>query len=361
MNELTGNVYNASKRFRFLMFVYGILGPFGCFVVSYGAGFSIGGPWQSGEVRHYVEVLLGAPAHLPFLPLVIYSAGCLAAWLLRPLRASSLAIRVGIYTGVLLSVQFLVFVLIVSNYVILILGLVVGPVSAAIVYGGAALAQRWRKFSILHLLILTAVVAVVGAAYQQFGLDRQYLVLPFLALPATPALCPIVYAIAALKVAETKVDPAPSGLRLMIAWIGWPLAWLTSWKFALDIMLVEYQRLPTTEPSCYVSAAAASGHRTVVGKNVFATSERVITPQMQRLKFLELAMVAAAPMLHRQMRRWYDWFGPPLARICSHNVWFSDLTYLMLLPLELASLLVQCAAGIGQYQIEQIYRRSPRR
>jgi hypothetical protein len=358
VTETSTDIYRASKRLRFLMFFYGVLGPVLCFMFTYAVGLSVSGPWQSGEAKHYFEVLLSPPAHLAFVPLVIYSAGCLAGWLVRPERAKQFPIRLGVYTGLLLSIQFLVFVVIVSGYLTFLLALFAGPISLAVVYGGTAIIRRWKRFSILHLLVLTTVVAIGVTIYQLVDIEDEYWAAPLFAVPATPALCPIVYAFAALRVAERSLDCRTSPQIRLLVWIGWPLAWLASWKFALDIMLIEYQKLPTTSPRCYVSAAASQGHRCLVGENLKIAGTHVVTLQMQRLKFLEFALAAAAPAIHCSVRRWYNCFGPPLARFCSGNVWFCDLTYVMLLPLELVARAIQRLGSIGEVQIQNIYRDS---
>ena len=273
MNDRSRQLESPSKRLRVLLFVYGVAGPVVCFLLTYVVGLSVSGPWQSGEAKDYFEVLLSPPVHVVFLPLVIYSAGCLTLWLARPERARRFSIRLGIYTGLLLSVQFLVFVVIVTGYLTFILAAFAGPISVAIVYGGTALAKRWKQFSIFHLLLLTAGVAVGVAAYQMIDLDDDYWAAPLFAVPATPALCPIVYAYASRNVCRSALNSGPTLYALALAWLGWPLAWLASWKLSVDLMLMEYQKLPTASPRCFVSAAAAHGHRRLVGPNVGPLTE----------------------------------------------------------------------------------------
>ena len=78
---------------------------------------------------------------------------------------------------------------------------------------------------------------------------------------------------------------------------------------------------------------------------------------MQRLKFLEFALAAAIPVVHRMVRLGYNHYGPPLAEFCRSSVWLCDLAYVMLLPLESLAKLVQRFAGVNESQIAQIYAK----
>src|SRR3990172_242821 len=63
--------------------------------------------WQNGELRSYIILLLFPEASLLFFPLLAYSIICYLLLLLMPERfAQSFVIRVGIYTGVLLALQY---------------------------------------------------------------------------------------------------------------------------------------------------------------------------------------------------------------------------------------------------------------
>ncbi|MEZ6109626.1 MAG: hypothetical protein R3C99_01030 [Pirellulaceae bacterium] len=42
-------------------------------------------------------------------------------------------------------------------------------------------------------------------------------------------------------------------MKTIAAIISLAAAWIAGWKVAVDLMLVEYSKLPTTDPNCYVS------------------------------------------------------------------------------------------------------------
>ena len=102
-------------------------------------------------------------------------------------------------------------------------------------------------------------------------------------------------------------------------------------------MLHEYSRLPTSPPDdCYVSTAAARGHRSLVrsrehvsrGGNVY-----VVNAQMRYLKAAELLLASVSPAAHRGCRLMYDRVGPVLASALVHPV-LADAAYLGLKPAE---------------------------
>ena len=64
-----------------------------------------------------------------------------------------------------------------------------------------------------------------------------------------------------------------------------------------------------------------------------------VTRQLQNLKCAEIALMALTPQLHKQLRRIYDRFGPPLAARLN-NPFLADLAYLMLKPVEWVTMLV---------------------
>ena len=80
-----------------------------------------------------------------------------------------------------------------------------------------------------------------------------------------------------------------------------------------------------------------------------------INRQMCRLKFLEFALLAFSPRLHRRIRSFYDLFGPKAAKICQRNVWFSDATYVLLKPIEFVALILSMFAGISRVDMDGVY------
>jgi hypothetical protein len=63
-----------------------------------------------------------------------------------------------------------------------------------------------------------------------------------------------------------------------------------------------------------------------------------VTRQLQNLKCAEIAIMALNPHLHTQLRRIYDYIGPPLAAQLT-NPFLADLAWLMLKPVEWVAML----------------------
>lgn len=344
--------------FRTRLFLSGVLLPIGCFLFAFNDPPTFDTPWQSGRVSDYVAMLLTWPGYGPFLPMVVFSQICMAAWLIVPNWDRHLVIRLGIYGGLLVSLQFLVFVMITSGLLTFFIAAIVGPVGALLVAALVRLPKYFRRFTIRHLLIVTLAVALLIAFTRAMGMPistvyRTFYVFIYV-LMATPVLCVLAYTRATLTVA-----PRDNPLARAYAWIAagllWGASWAVSWKMAVDIMLVEYSKLSVTDPNCYVSTAAAHGHPKLVGSSNCEDGRQPINLQVKRLKFLEIALKTSLPGLHAPARRLYDRYGPPLAVQCRRSVWFADLTFLLLKPIEYASELLRVAMWIPRRSVQQIY------
>jgi hypothetical protein len=332
-DDLAANaVAPISTQRRIKFFLTGIVFPAICFAAAHMGSATIDSPWQSGRLGDYVALLLEWPGHGPFLPLILISAAALGTWVIRPASSGWLVVQMGILTGAVLSAQFLIYVLLTSSYLTLIAGAILAAGLIMVVATLHWFASRARRFSIRHLLILTTVTAVLIALIQRVG-GWPMVLFPFesatlLIMAGGPTLCVVTYVRASYWIlAHAPKRPLRS---YVAAGAGWAIAWGASWKLSVDIMFREYAQLPTTDPNCYVSTAAAHGHRRLVGGD----GRGGLNPQTLRLKFLELALAAALPGFHRWLRRIYDRIGPPLARVCRHNIWIADASFLMLKPLE---------------------------
>ncbi len=83
-----------------------------------------------------------------------------------------------------------------------------------------------------------------------------------------------------------------------LAAIGLFAGWGVSWRVAIELMLSEYYKLPTTQPQCYIATAATFGHRWLVKtESVPVCPDGVIqiNPQLRRLKFLEILLQCGLP------------------------------------------------------------------
>lgn len=298
--------------------------------------------WQSGQLNDYVALLLTPEASLVFLIMLGYSILCYLLLLVSPLRyAKFWPIRLGIYSGALLAVQYCVLMLLSSGaafiYIILAwFACVITPV----LFNRAGV--KWgRRNTIISL------IAVSAAVYLGFVFIRS---MDFL----SPFTFVIIFLVASapfwgfLLAGRTAVwllksfDSGKWSLGIKAGLVAWSAAYIAAWRYDLLKMFGLYSALPTAPPDCYIATAAAKGHPR------FVRSREVILPngqsmrvnaQLQRLKCAELAIMAAAPRLHAILRKLYDIAGKLLAGGIQTPLW-ADIVYLTLKPAEWISFLV---------------------
>lgn len=351
-----------SVQLRIKFFITGVILPGVCFVAAaiWKGIASTETPWQSGKLVDYVAMLLQWPGFAPFLPLVLYGAVSLGIWCFRPESSGRFAVRLGIYSGTIVSTQFMLLVMVGSLFASWFAAVVACAILAAVVFAIDKLLSRSKRFQIWHIMLLTTIVACLSVLARLLELDFTGIIfaVPFLFLAATPTLTPVTFLRASIFISEQVRRPDSSNHRPKL-WplfaIGWLAAWLASWRWAVHVMLDEYSKLPTTNPNCYVSSAAANGHPQWVGSCENPRSGMVVNDQMRRLKFLEIALQAMAPPLHQRLRSLYDRIGPPLARQCKRSIWLADLSYIMLKPAEWLALGLRAALNIDAGFIRRIY------
>ena len=368
--------WSGQRRFKY--FVTGVIGPIFCLAMAWcGLSARVDALWQSGELDTYLKLMLEPPALLPFIPMLIFSMLALGTCCFWPQLANKLWVRVGVYGGGILSTQYLIFAVFAGAFFPFICAVVVGPLLALATYVANKLMPRARRITIFQIMLLTTVVAVFAAAcmwlapalYPEGLGDIGEVVFGcvFWVLPALPLLNAITYvraAFAILRSPALATVPAREQNRLIAMSSAWLLGFGASWKFSLDAMLAEYARLPTSPPSCYVSSAAACGHPRLVGVTQFTCAgnqscdvDFPVNMQMCRLKFLEFALAALSPCLHRLVRHTYDRVGPRAAAVCRSNVWFADASYLALKPAEAMAYLLQMHARVSSQRVREIYVR----
>jgi hypothetical protein len=244
-----------------------------------------------------------------------------------------------------------------------------GPIFAAIVASGLALVAwllqklmpRLRQFGIRHLLLATTAVAcLLGLARLVPELQEALIgtaqMIGLLIIGAAPTLAFLSFSRASAAAFHIRARQGTSAraVPLVTTVALWLAGFWMTWKWALESMMVEYSKLPTTNPNCFVSSSAACGHRWLV-KSTALPGGQLVNRQMKRLKFLEFALAAVFPTLHSVVRGIYDHLGPPLASICRRNVWIADATYLALKPVEQLAVLVQRLMAIHPGDIDRIY------
>ncbi|MCA9216346.1 MAG: hypothetical protein KDB27_24930 [Planctomycetales bacterium] len=347
-----------SRLRRFKFFVTGVAIPLICLLCSEMLMSTPTQPWQSGELEHHMVLLLVWPANGPFLPLILYSAVCMAWWTIKPNSAERLIVRFGIYTGVILSIHFLVVLAVATSTLPMIL--IAAPIYAfglaTVAFTVSYLWRRGKRFSIKHLIGLTAIVGIVAALARRDPQIQRTLMGTIasvtFALVAGPMLNLVTYIRAAIEVRRSGTN----GQRLLVfSGIAWLVAWAGAWRASIELMFIEYAKLPTTNPNCYVSSAAAHGHRRFVGAAI--QNGTTANMQMCRLKLLEFGLRAASPLLHRSIRETYDMYGPLLAKTCRQNVWFADTTYLLLKPIEYIAVGIQLFSNISEADVRRLYFR----
>ena len=369
-------------QLRLKFFLTGVLFPMICLTVigaGYGSG-SLEAPWQSGRLVHYIAVLTGRPTIFVFWPLLFFSFFCLSRWCFNPLKHNSFWIQIGLVTGVIQSMVFSILLFFMSGPVSQIMALFIGPLLALIVFLiDLAIRKKLvtRRFSIKYLIGLTTLVSaslalimaagVTPVAIAQGALGYLFVGLLLIIGSATTlgfiTFCRVCFA----SFFIAKQNGRSSGLiPQILGWLAWLGAYGSTWKAALDLMMIEYLKLPTTDPNCSVSSAAANGHPELVGSFELDPTQTgkvtgKINRQMQRLKFLEFALATSLPSMHCLIRRIYNRFGPAVALVCRANIWFSDLTFLFLKPLEWIAIGIQVSLGVNSRSVERIYTQPNRK
>jgi hypothetical protein len=241
---------------------------------------------------------------------------------------------------------------------VLISGVLAWPAVFAISF---LFAWSFRKLS--RIMVLTAGIAILlslginlpndnvvssGAAMIFFG-----------SAFGGPFGCFVTYWITARRMYLGKY-PEPTLQTTVVAWGTAATAWFAATTSSILLMLNKYSQLPLTRPNdCYVCSAAAYGHKQIVlSKPVVILGQvHMINHQLQRLKFLEFALMAVFPLCHRMIRSIYNRVGPVIARPARKSRWYADACYLSLKPIEWLAVFVQTIARIPESKIDRIYMR----
>ena len=360
--------HRLSGQARFKMGATGIMFPTLALLISSGNAV-VGTPhWQSGKIDQYVAMLLSWPGYGPFLPLVTYSMLSLLVWLWRDGMLRHFVVRLGLYTGVILTIQFTVLLMIVdpsAAWALLIAAPIFGVGQAAVVFGVVYLARNVRRFSIRYLLIITTVAAIAIAWIKSMGglvsFAQATLAIPVVGAIASPVLSTITMSRAALHAIEMGqsrwIERAVAAVwEVILGWGVWIVGMVVAWRIAVEIMLNEYAKLPVTRPGCYVASAAAHGHPAWVKSQWVDGISMPVNDQLRRLKFLEIAIKAASPKLHRHARTVYDYIGPKMAALCHRSRWLSDAAYLLLRVPEAFAVTIQVIFRFRAHLVHSLYR-----
>ena len=169
--------------------------------------------WQDGQFDSYLILFLFPEASLLFILLLAYSAICYLFFLAAPTRFSNfLIIRFGIYTGVLLALQYSIITLLWSfaSPTPLILPLWISPFVFILLYRLAI--KRWTSDKVNKaLLILVLIGTLIGIFWSRGNFFLLILIGLTLAAPFWSFLISLRAAIWLFKNHETKFA-LPHGL-----------------------------------------------------------------------------------------------------------------------------------------------------
>ena len=298
--------------------------------------------WQDGRMGTYFDLSFAQSVWLFFAPFLAYSTVSMLLLLWDAARFSKFwFIRLGIYTGLILAIQYSVQVALSNELVI---GFVFGGVAIIPVilgYIGIKLGVQyvWRNRESRNVLIIAGVIALAAIVGLVFGAG----IILIGVLCAAVVACPLIAAMTSWRLWVTIDWQSYKNLTFKISsLITWGGAWGIAGYFAIDEVFDLYTQLPSNPPSCYVATASAKGHRRLV-QPVTTTLENgqilLVTRQLQILKAGELVLREVAPKLHYGLRLVYDLVGPKLAgRI--QTPWSADLGYLFFKPFEWLTLLL---------------------
>jgi hypothetical protein len=341
-----------SWRGKFLYALLTMVLPVACFAASP----VLRPEWQSGKTSAYAALLLDPHAAVFFFPFLLYSMVCIGLLLYRPERfAARFAVRLGIYTGVFLALQYLVIVAIAAEVPIWIAdGVFFGLV---LLYWGAKTKFGQRGVKVFSLLIavggvLLFAISVVGSfrwgslGFENFirSLWSALSGIPFFLLAGifilAPCFCITCMGLTAFKLLKTyETNPLLPWIH-SFGWLTWLGGMMAAWQLSILEMFKIYAGLPPQPPDCYIATAAARGHRQVVRSQlvVVQSGQMWVNPQLQILKCAELTLMALTPRLHHLLRALYDVVGYALAKRLT-NPFLADLAYLTLKPFEWAAAL----------------------
>jgi hypothetical protein len=347
----------------------GIFLPFVCFAI----GFPDRPRWQSGNARDYAALIMSHWPSLPMYPFLLFSMSSLAPLIARPVHfAKSRWIWLGIFSGVILSIEYwIVFVLAVndtasgwgrSEHYVVALGL--SAVAVAVPWVACllvVLAFRWlgRATEKSQSLLTVVLVIALGLAFIVLIISLPYLAV--LSLLCSTPWAVAAYASAAIWLVRHRGAPyfRYTLAQLLVA-VTALAANFAAWRTAYQIMLAKYAELPTVQPhDCFVCSTAARGHASVVRSTLYCRTGGefvAINDQLRALKAFELLILAISPAAHRALRQVYNRVGPRLAAALRHPL-AADTAYFALKPIEwFARIVLRLVLGKRTALIARLYR-----
>lgn len=308
---------------------------------SFWAVAAIKPEWQSGDRDAYVPLLMLPEAAVFFLILIAYSIVCYLLLLFYSDRfAKFFAVRLGIYTGVFLALQYTILLgayLFYNAKSLAILLVWFLPLYLPKLYRLSIVKKVLNFVRPWMIAVVLIAYAVIVAAIRDQAFIPLFLV--FLGLIAAGPFWSFLIAMQAsiwlLNYHETNFT-LPRGLGIA----AWLASFIVAWRYDILKMYELYAQLPPVPPpDCYIATAAAQGHPRFVGSRMVQLANghsMQVNRQLQVFKCVELALMAVAPRTHKVLRRMYDFLGKPLARMIRYPL-LADAAYLLLKPFEWAA------------------------
>jgi len=323
----------------------GVALPIACFSLNF---WVMGKPsYRSGNPWDFAVLFLRGEAAFVFYPLLALSMAAMGVAVFRfEAAARSFPVRLGVYLGVPLALQYSV-----AMFTFLLLAAVLVPVVVLLPLGA-----RWLLLWLLRTrridspwapvaVAVMSVLAIGGTVWIRRPAEFWFGLLIVL-LGCAPLWSLVSYSLMSLRLFRSA-RRVGLGSRHRRAWLGgWLAAYAASLVAAVERTIAEYAKLPTKDPAdCYVATAAALGHPWFVKSVPVAMrtgGTMLVNDQLRTLKCAEVALEAVAPRLHRAVRGVYDLIGPVFARMLVHPV-LADAAYLALKPFEwLARVATRC-------------------
>ncbi len=292
--------------------------------------------WQSGRLQDYTKLLLLPEASMLFFPLLAYSIISYILILISPSRYSSIfLIRMGVYSGTILALQYSLLTLFALDFPPLLL--IVG-ISPLILSRIPWIKDKWNlKF--LGVLFGSA----IGAWYLIAAVISETILLPlFFVAVLFAVVSPFWFLLLSLRAAIWLFKNFEAKITVLrgFSLTAWFAIYITAWRFDILKMYELYAALPTEPPNCYIATAATHGHPYFVQSRLIILGngkQMWINLQLQNLKVTELALQAVFPRFHKILRKVYDVLGKALARRIQHPL-LADAAYLVLKPFESISM-----------------------
>lgn len=212
----------------------GVILPVICFAMAKGFSF----PWQSGARSDYALLLLSWRQSSPFYPLLFYSMASMTLLVFSFDRGAKVfVVRLGIYTGVLLAVQYFCLVAVVSPGVV-----IMGTVIALVLWGfgwlfHCLLSDRNPVCPVedaadvlpgVILLLLVPIAILAGIVIVAFPLFLS--VFP---VCATPWAVFAYSAMANQLVRERRAGRWQFSLAQLLGAVAWFAAWCGAWRISI--------------------------------------------------------------------------------------------------------------------------------